>query len=46
MNAHDEKQEEERVAVNLRRGIEPTELALAFRLAVLRSGIPPALWLT
>lgn len=32
MNAHDEKREERRIPANLRRGIEPTELALALHL--------------
>lgn len=36
MNPHDDKQEERRIAANLQRGIELTELALALRLAVLR----------
>ena len=40
MNAHDETQEEERMAGNLLRGIELTKLALALRLATMRQQNP------
>jgi hypothetical protein len=40
VNAHDEKQEERRMAANLCRGIELTELALALRLATLQQQNP------
>jgi hypothetical protein len=40
VNAHDGTQEERRMAVNLRRGIELTELALALRLATLQQQNP------
>ena len=40
MSTQDEKQEEKRIAANLRRGIELTEVALALRLAAMRQENP------
>lgn len=40
MSLQDEKQEENRIAANLRRGIELTEVALALRLAAMRQENP------
>lgn len=40
MRPHDDKAEQERMAANLRRGIELTELALALRLATMRQRNP------
>jgi len=40
VSTQDEKQEEKRIAANLRRGIELTEVALALRLAAMRQENP------
>jgi len=40
VSLQDEKQEENRIAANLRRGIELTEVALALRLAAMRQENP------
>ncbi len=40
MRFQDDKREQERMAANLRRGIELTELALALRLAAMRQHNP------